>query len=329
MSAAELAIAGGTQALQRKQDADIDPFEPQDWKGLLALADMVSKTDFAPKDFRAKPEACAIAMLYGKQLGVPALQALQNVCVINGRPSAYGDLFWAVILSQPDLEDVEEQEGDNQATVTLKRRGRKPRTVTFTQQDAVTAGLWKKAGPWTQYPKAMLLWRARTICGKAVFPDRLKGITSSYEAEDSGAIIDATPLPSGITPDQAMQSGPSVAAPQKITHDTARNFAHAWKQSGYTIAQAKEKIKEISGVESSLDVTTDKVEDLMRWATKNPNWPNPTETSTDEKLCRQIFEALSYDLAKQAHVITKFTKEGATDWVAMSFELNKELPEDK
>lgn len=324
MAAAELTLAGSNPApLQRRQEAAVDPFEPQDWQGLLALAKMVAATPFAPKDFQGKPEYCAIAMMYGKQLGISGLQAIQNICVINGRPSVYGDAFWAIIISHPEFEDCIEESTDTQAKVVLKRRGRSPKEVTFTQQDAQKATLWGKPGPWTQYPKLMMLWRARTIAARALFADALKGITSNYEAEDSGPIIDAAVAPYVVT--ETTPAIPSIAAPTKITQDTARAFAKAWKESGYTIDQAKAALKEVAKVDSSLDVTVDKIGDLMKWATKNPNWPNAPE-SPDEKLARELFSALTYDLNQQAAAIDRHTKDGVTNWNALAVELNKELP---
>lgn len=312
--ATELAISERKDtSIQRRADMAVDPFEPQDWKGLLELASMISKTAFAPKDFIGKPEACAIAMLYGKQLGVPALQAIQNICVINGRPSAYGDLFWAIILSHPELEDVVEKDEDTKAYVKLTRRGRTPKEVTFTKQDAITAGLWDKPGPWKNYPKVMLLWRARTNAARALFADALKGVTSSFEAEDSGPIIEGQPMVSMAEVDQQ-----TTTPAAKITQDQAREFGLAWKASGFTIDQAKASLESICSVKSSLDIPGDKYQDAMRWATKNPNWP----ISHDEKLCRELFHVLGYDLVKQAAVI----EESKGDWVALAMKLNKELP---
>lgn len=319
--ATELAIAGRVEApMRRTAETAVDPFEPQDWQGLLSLAKMVSATDFAPKDFKGKPEACAIAMMYGKQLGIGALQAIQGIAVINGRPSVWGDTFWAIILSHPELEDVQEHEGDTKATVTLKRRGRTARTVEFTVEDAKKAGLLGKQGPWSQYPKTMMLWRARSIAGRAVFADALKGITSNYEAEDAGPIIDAAPA--ATTAVTAETTTPTALPAAKITEDQAREFGKAWKASGYAMPEAKAALKRICGVEASLDIPADKYVDAMRWANTPKGQP---ESSPDEKLCREMFGILEYDLAKQAQAIA----DAEGDWKALAMKLSEELPEEK
>jgi hypothetical protein len=320
--ATELAIAGRNDAqMQRRTEVAVDPFEPQDWQALLGLAKMVAATPFAPKDFQGKPEACAIAMMYGKQLGLGGLQAIQNICVINGRPSVYGDAFWAIILSHPEFEDVVEKDEDTKAYVKLTRRGRTPKEVTFTQADAQKAGLWAKAGPWTTYPKAMLLWRARTIAARSLFADALKGITSSYEAEDYGPVIDARV---DTTQAESPTTTTSTAPAAKITQDQAREFGKAWKASGYAMADAKAKLKELCGVEASLDIPADKYSDAMRWATKNQSWPD--QQSPDEKIAREIFGILGYDLTRQAEVIDAHTgHDGIVQWATLVISLKAEV----
>jgi hypothetical protein len=326
MPATELAVIDRNHS--QIQAAQPDPFEPQTWPEMLKFAEIISKTPFAPKDFMGKPEACAIAMLYGRQLGVGCLQGLQNVAVINGRPSVWGDLFWAIVLSHPELEDVEEEDGDTKAVVTLKRRGRKPRTVTFTQQDATTAGLWKKAGPWTNYPKTMLLWRARTICGKAVFADALKGITSSYEAQDyPGETIEGTV--SNVPAATPVAQTTTVEKPaEKIKTDEAREFGNAWKaRLGNTkeaLQQAKQYLAsdEMGNLTSSLDIPASKYAQAMRWA--RGEGATEEKPSRDKEICFELFKIIGYDEVAQAKMISEY----ASDWSKMATALNKELPAD-
>jgi hypothetical protein len=65
---------------------------------------------------------------------------------------------------------------------------------TFSQDDAKTAGLWGKQGPWSQYPKRMLQLRARGFALRDAFPDALRGIHSADESRDM--VIDVSPVES-------------------------------------------------------------------------------------------------------------------------------------
>jgi hypothetical protein len=71
------------------------------------------------------------------------------------------------------------------ATFTVMRKGSPEPTVrTFSQADAQKAGLWTKAGPWTQYPKRMLFQRARAFALRDTFADVLKGLRIVEEERD-------------------------------------------------------------------------------------------------------------------------------------------------
>jgi hypothetical protein len=153
------------------------------------FAKMVASSDFAPKDFKGKPESCLLAIQHGSEVGLSPMQSLQSIAVINGRPTIWGDAALALVQSSPVCEYVYETvegEGEGMAAVCqAKRRGySKPTTVTFSVADAKKAGLWGKAGPWTQYPKRMLQLRARGFALRDAFPDALRGLITAEEAQD-------------------------------------------------------------------------------------------------------------------------------------------------
>ena len=150
---------------------------------------MVAASEFAPKDFRGKPESCMLAIQHGSEVGLSPMQSLQSIAIINSRPTLWGDAALALVQSSPVCEFVYETvEGDGEkmeAVCQAKRRGyAKPTTVTFTVTDAKKAGLWGKTGPWTQYPKRMLQLRARGFALRDAFPDVLRGLVTAEEAQD-------------------------------------------------------------------------------------------------------------------------------------------------
>lgn len=175
----------------------------------MKFGETVANSEFAPKDFRGKPASCMLAIQAGAEIGLAPLQALQSIAVVNGRPAVFGDAALAVAKASPVCEYVTESvDGDGEqmvATCTAKRRGYpQPTVVKFTVADAKKAGLWGKAGPWTQYPKRMLQMRARGFALRDAFPDVLKGLVTAEEAQD---------YPQPVEPQQAVtvtQERPSV-----------------------------------------------------------------------------------------------------------------------
>lgn len=157
---------------------------PQTFDQALTFSQYLADSDMVPKDFKGKPGNCLIAMQWGAELGLKPLQALQNLAVINGRPALWGDAVIALVRSSPLCEFVIETDDGHTATCRVKRRGEPEQSRTFSMDDASTAGLKGKQGPWVQHPKRMRQMRARAFALRDVFADVLKGIPMAEEAMD-------------------------------------------------------------------------------------------------------------------------------------------------
>ena len=155
----------------------------------MQFAAMVATSDFAPQDFKGKPESCVLAIQHGSEVGLSPMQSLQSIAVINGRPTIWGDAALALVQSSPACEYIKEYiEGDGDQAVAVcevKRRGYPAATVsTFSMFDAKRADLAGKSGPWTQYPTRMLALRARGFALRNAFADALRGLVTAEEAQD-------------------------------------------------------------------------------------------------------------------------------------------------
>ena len=153
------------------------------------FAKMVSASEFAPKDFKGKPESCLLAIQHGSEVGLSPMQSLQSIAVINGRPTIWGDAALALVQASPQCEYVKETlEGEGKtltAVCEVKRRGYpSPTTVRFSMADAERAGLLGKSGPWSQYTSRMLALRARGFALRNAFADALRGLVTAEEAQD-------------------------------------------------------------------------------------------------------------------------------------------------
>jgi hypothetical protein len=161
---------------------------PRNFAEAKEYAALIANSDFAPKDYRGKPGNVIVAVQMGAALGLQPLQALQNIAVINGRPSVWGDALLAICQSRPDFEDITELvdgEGDERVAIcTIRRRGRSPIVRQFSVADAKKAGLWGKQGPWQNYPERMLQMRARGFALRDAYADALLGLITTEEAQD-------------------------------------------------------------------------------------------------------------------------------------------------
>ena len=193
---------------------------PKNIDEALRLAEMLAKSDLVPKDFQNKPGNILVAVQWGSELGLQPLQSMQNIAVINGRPSLWGDSVIAIVKASPLCEYVVEETTETQSSCKVKRRGEPEQVRTFTMEDAAKAGLKGKQGPWTQYPKRMLQMRARSWALRDVFPDVLRGMPIAEELMDMPE-KDITPKNQPIEP----------IAPVYYTNDEFEAKKLNWKQT--------------------------------------------------------------------------------------------------
>jgi hypothetical protein len=190
---------------------------PQTLADAMKLAEMIAASDLAPKDFKGKPGNTLIAMQMGAEIGIPPLQAIQNIAVINGRPSIFGDLGKGLLLAggcrieERDMKEVKAT-GEGWCKVT-RPDGSQPVIRTFSIDNAKDAGLWGKQGPWTLTPYRMLAWRAFWFAARDGAADMLKGLAGAEEVRDYVDTAAVSDEPIAIPQPKSETTEPTPAAP--------------------------------------------------------------------------------------------------------------------
>lgn len=169
---------------------------PQLWNdlsSLMTLSKIFAVSGLVPKEYVNKPEACAVAIMLGRDLGLAPLAAMRWISVVNGRPSIWGDGMLALVIGHPTyrghkLSTWDEMKKAQEAVFTV-RRALPDGTITtyegrFSVEDAQVAKLWTKEGPWRNYPWRMLGWRATGFGCRDGFADVLSGLDLREEAQD-------------------------------------------------------------------------------------------------------------------------------------------------
>lgn len=193
---------------------------PQNIDEALRMADIMAKASIVPKDYQGNPGNILVAIQWGAELGLPPLQAMQSIAVINGRPALWGDAVIALVRGSGLLDSIHEEVTDTLATCTVKRRGEEPAARNFSMEDAKRAGLLGKQGPWSQYPKRMLQMRARAWALRDVFPDVLRGVHVAEEAQDipterSMGPAEVVPMPASSSRTEAVKAKLASRQPVK------------------------------------------------------------------------------------------------------------------
>jgi len=167
---------------------------PRNLDELWRMSVMFAKSGMMPKGIQ-QPEAIAVAIQMGLEIGLSPMQAVQNIAVINGRPSIWGDAALGLVQASGKLVEFNESfKGepytDGWTAICMAMRAGKEKEIIreFSYGEAKRAGLVDKPGPWKQYTRRMLQMRARSWCLRDGFADVLKGLQVREEVIDMESI---------------------------------------------------------------------------------------------------------------------------------------------
>lgn len=192
----EIAKVQETQvALPQKQNAytptiwnDSDMLEKA-WKS----ANFLSKTDIVPSTYKSKPENCLIALDIANRTGMQPLTVMQNLYIVQGKPSWSGQMCIALIngcgrFSPLEFEFVGEFGTDEWGCMAYATRldtGKILHSDVVTLRMAKAEGWYGKSGSkWVSMPIQMAMYRAGAFFGRVHCPDVLMGLPLADEMND-------------------------------------------------------------------------------------------------------------------------------------------------
>jgi hypothetical protein len=234
---------------------------PNNLQEAMQYAEIMSKSTIVPKNYQGKTGDILVAVQMGAELGLKPIQALQNIAVINGKPSVYGDGLLALVQAHHSFEDIQEsfEDESNTAICTVKRKNQSSYTVKYTKEDAEKAGLWGKIGPWKQYPKRMLQMRARGFALRDKFADVLGGLIITEEAKD---------YPVDVTP-QAQPKDLSSKLDNVLLKQTQSHLSPILKEAGELEVEEQEEATSTQPELSQLILTHNVAQDITdSWCKK-------------------------------------------------------------
>jgi hypothetical protein len=161
---------------------------PTDFDGVWRLSQAIAASGMAPNGIKT-PEAIAVSIMHGLEIGLTPMASLQSIAVVNGRPSLWGDALPGLVRASGLCRYIKETidgEGDARtARCETHREGEAESVVrTFSMADARKAGLAGK-DIWAKYPDRMMQMRARAYCLRDVYADVLRGLSVVEEQRDA------------------------------------------------------------------------------------------------------------------------------------------------
>lgn len=180
---------------QVPQSSDITFTNKDAFDQMARAAAMMAKTDIVPQTYRGKPENCFVAIEMAGRMGVSPLMVMQNLYVVQGKPSWSGQAATAMLKNSPEFRNVKhvytgERSKDTwgcyvEAERTLNGEIVKGAEVTIAMSKA--EGWYSKSGSkWQTMPELMLAYRASAFFARVHSPELLMGMQTREEVEDVG-----------------------------------------------------------------------------------------------------------------------------------------------
>lgn len=165
--------------------------EVMSFEKLMDMANMLSKSTIVPVMYQNRAENCFVALDMASRMGISPMIVMQNLYIVQGKPSWSGSAIASMIRASKEFTQVEltyvGQEGQDSygAYVTAVRNGKIVKGGTVTIAVAKKEGWFQKTGSkWQTIPSQMLGYRAYAWFGRLHCPELLMGLQTNDEVED-------------------------------------------------------------------------------------------------------------------------------------------------
>lgn len=233
-----------------------DKLQPQTIGQALEWANLMCQSQLVPKDMRGKPADVLVAILWGNQLGMTVVQALQNIAVVNGRATIWGDAYLGIVLGRAGdqvekFEETWEPDVDGgKWTTTVKRRGPLPEvTRSFSIGDASKVFYYADGNKkrlsdkdtYQNYPRRMCKFKARNEALRDTFPDLILGIGIREEADEYDT---EQRVGEGATAAAAQRAEPLAELLAVYSPEIATSIVKGFDELALSTAERRVKLRE-------------------------------------------------------------------------------------
>lgn len=221
--------------------------QAQAMQAAWSIAEMMCSTTLVPKSYQGKPAEGTAAIMYGTELGLNPIQSLQQVMVINGKPSIESRTMVA-LLKMRGYRFTTDESSPQRVTVTGTSPSGETETSTWTFERAQKAGFTRNK-LYNSIPEQMLYAKAATEVCRRLAPDVLLGISYSTEEMQLG-FGESDPVRATAERVDAPTTAPepSVSPQQQTVIDAASTVADddSELQGFYALMRASMNIEELN-----------------------------------------------------------------------------------
>ncbi|WMC91226.1 hypothetical protein [Kineothrix sp. MB12-C1] len=165
----------------------------ENFKDMYDIGKMFASSTLVPQAYQGKPMDCTIAVDMANRMGVSPMMVMQNLYVVQGKPSWSGQACMSLIIASGKYRNVKpvyfgEKNSDE--------RGCRIEAISMDTGEIITGtditikmakeeGWHGKSGSkWKTMPEQMLAYRAATFFARVYIPNALMGVYVEGEVED-------------------------------------------------------------------------------------------------------------------------------------------------
>lgn len=260
---------------------------------IMRGAEMLSKSDIIPQAFRGNPANVLVALDMAQRLNASPMLVMQNLYVIQGKPSWSSQYLIAMVNSsgrfttplQFDFtRDVNGKATACKAWAVSAVTGERITGPEVTLDMAKAEGWSTKSGSkWVTMPELMLTYRAAAFFARTVCPDIAMGMYTEYENQDIQAAeqpIQYEDKTASVQTQPEPAEAPAKAVPQKVRLSKAALalFGGDREMATMACAQAIEALK----IPDANSMSDSDVTEAIRWITEHKEVVVPQEESAAE-----------------------------------------------
>lgn len=157
------------------------------------LSNIYANSSMVPDNYKGKPDNCFVALELASRMDVSPVLVMQNLYIVQGKPSWAGQACKALIDGSGKFSDSEYIMTGSTADGTRgcylqavnTRTGKVVRGTEITLKMAQDEGWSTKSGSkWKTMPEQMLKYRAAAFFARTECPEVLMGFQTAEEVED-------------------------------------------------------------------------------------------------------------------------------------------------
>jgi len=223
-------------------------------------ADKIAQSSLLPKQYQRNPANVLLALEYGTALGISPVVAMQQIHVIEGKPTASAQLIGGLVRQAGHKLRVEFDDRTMTATATVIRSDDPDYEfkAVWTMDRAKAANLVNK-GNWKTYPAAMLKARAITEVARDACPEALFGVAYTAEelAPDAPVRVEASTEPT----ESAEARFREACAKAGLSPEAVMAHAGVDQIDAVTLPALRDSFKQLKDAPAGVDAETGEIVD--------------------------------------------------------------------